>query len=170
MEVSFISGGNRSTRRKPSTCRQSLTNFITWCCNEYTFPLAVFELTTLMAIGTDCTCSCKSSYQRSLTTTTVPNRFDFGVHKNGKEIFWDLHFCWKSHDVGIIGYLITEVAQVPKYFFSIFCVLRNLFGSVMVKFPDSIKYIRLNACCWTPSKLHHGKNKLFVLIRWCTFS
>jgi len=26
---SFIGGGNRSTRRKPPTCRQSLTNFIT---------------------------------------------------------------------------------------------------------------------------------------------
>ena len=27
--VSFIGGGNRSTRRKPPTCRKSLTNFIT---------------------------------------------------------------------------------------------------------------------------------------------
>jgi len=27
--VSFIGGGNRSTRRKPSICRKSLTNFIT---------------------------------------------------------------------------------------------------------------------------------------------
>jgi hypothetical protein len=29
MAVSFIGGGNRSTRRKPPTCRKSLTNFIT---------------------------------------------------------------------------------------------------------------------------------------------
>ena len=30
--VSFIGGGNQSTRRKPQTCRNSLTNFITkWC-------------------------------------------------------------------------------------------------------------------------------------------
>ena len=28
--VSFIGGGNRSTRRKPPTCRKSLTNFITY--------------------------------------------------------------------------------------------------------------------------------------------
>ena len=28
--VSFIGGGNRSTRRKPSTCRKSLRNFITY--------------------------------------------------------------------------------------------------------------------------------------------
>ena len=27
--VSFIGGRNRSTRRKPPTCRKSLTNFIT---------------------------------------------------------------------------------------------------------------------------------------------
>ena len=27
--VSFIGGGNRSTWRKPQTCRKSLTNFIT---------------------------------------------------------------------------------------------------------------------------------------------
>jgi hypothetical protein len=29
MTVSFIGGGNRSTRRKPPTCRKSLTNFFT---------------------------------------------------------------------------------------------------------------------------------------------
>jgi len=27
--VSFIDGGNRSTRRKQMTCRKSMTNFIT---------------------------------------------------------------------------------------------------------------------------------------------
>jgi len=36
MTVTFIGGGNRSTRRKPPTCRKSLTNFITYCCIEYT--------------------------------------------------------------------------------------------------------------------------------------
>jgi len=35
--VSLIGGGNRSTWRKPSTCRKSLTNFIA-CCIEYTSP------------------------------------------------------------------------------------------------------------------------------------
>jgi len=29
MEVSFIGGGNQSTRTKLPTCRKSLTNFIT---------------------------------------------------------------------------------------------------------------------------------------------
>jgi hypothetical protein len=44
--VSFIDGGNRSTRKKPLTCRKSLTNFITYCCIEYTSPWMGFELTT----------------------------------------------------------------------------------------------------------------------------
>ena len=35
--VSFIGGGNQSTRRKPPTCHKSLTNFIS-CCIEYTSP------------------------------------------------------------------------------------------------------------------------------------
>jgi hypothetical protein len=35
---SFIGEGNQSTRRKPLTCCKSLTNFITWCCIEYTSP------------------------------------------------------------------------------------------------------------------------------------
>jgi len=37
--VSFIGGGNQSTRRKALTCCKSLTNFITWCCIEYTSPV-----------------------------------------------------------------------------------------------------------------------------------
>ena len=36
--VSFIGGGNRSSRRKPPTCHKSLTNFITKCCIEYSSP------------------------------------------------------------------------------------------------------------------------------------
>ena len=34
--VSFIDGENQNTLRKPSTCRKSLTNFITYCCIVYT--------------------------------------------------------------------------------------------------------------------------------------
>ena len=46
--VSFIGGGNQSTRRKPPTsCCKSLTNFITWCCIEYTSLWVGWKLTTL---------------------------------------------------------------------------------------------------------------------------
>ena len=36
----FVGGRNRSTRRKPPTCRKSLTHFIT-CFIEYTSPMSV---------------------------------------------------------------------------------------------------------------------------------
>jgi hypothetical protein len=59
-----------STHRKPPTCCKSLNKFIK-CCTEYTLSWAWFELTTLVAIGTDCTVSCKSKYH-TITTVTVP--------------------------------------------------------------------------------------------------
>jgi hypothetical protein len=65
--VSFIGGGNQSTQRKPLTCK-SLTNFIKECWIDFTSPWTVFELTTLVVIDTDCTCSCKPNKQ----TTTAP--------------------------------------------------------------------------------------------------
>jgi hypothetical protein len=67
--ISFISGGNQSTRRKPPTCK-SLTNFIACCCIEYTSSWAGFELTTLVVICTDYKGSCKPNYYTITTTTT----------------------------------------------------------------------------------------------------
>jgi hypothetical protein len=64
-------GGNRSTWRKPPTCRKSLINIIAQCCIECTSPWAGFELTTLVVIGTGCTCRCKSNYN-TIKTTTAP--------------------------------------------------------------------------------------------------
>ena len=58
----FFGAGNRSTWRKPLTCRMSLTNFITKCCIVHTSPWKRFILTTLVVIGTDWTGSCKSNY------------------------------------------------------------------------------------------------------------
>ena len=69
--VSFIGGGNWSTRRKPPTCRKSLTNFITYCCIEHTSPWTGFQLTTLVVIGTGCMGGCKSNYH-TITSTTIP--------------------------------------------------------------------------------------------------
>ena len=43
------------------------------CCIEYTLPLAGFELTTLVVIGTDCTGSCESNYHTIMTTTAPKN-------------------------------------------------------------------------------------------------
>ena len=72
MAVSFISGENRSTRRKPKTCCKSLTNFITLCCIENTSPWMGLELITLVVIDTDYTGSCKSNYH-TISSTTSPN-------------------------------------------------------------------------------------------------
>jgi hypothetical protein len=52
--------------------RKSLTNFTTLCCIEYTLPWTGFELTILLVIVTDCTCSCKSIYHTIMTTTPPP--------------------------------------------------------------------------------------------------
>jgi hypothetical protein len=51
-----------STRKKPPTCRKSLTIFITKCCIDYASPWTGFELTTLVMIGIDCIGSSKSNY------------------------------------------------------------------------------------------------------------
>jgi hypothetical protein len=65
--ASLIIGGNR---RKPPTCRKSLTNFITWCCIEYTSQWTGFELTNLVVICTECTGRCKANCH-TITTNTV---------------------------------------------------------------------------------------------------
>jgi len=39
-----------------------------------------FELTTLLVIGTDCTCSCKSNYH-TIKTTTAPKKIYTNVYK-----------------------------------------------------------------------------------------
>ena len=71
--VSFIGGGNRSTRRKPPTCRKSVTNLINIILYRVHLACAGFELTTLVLICTDCIGSCKSNYH-TITTTTGLNR------------------------------------------------------------------------------------------------
>jgi hypothetical protein len=51
---------------------EELTNFITYCCIKYTLPWTGFDLSTLVMIGIDCTCSCKSSYLAITTTMPLP--------------------------------------------------------------------------------------------------
>ena len=59
----FIGEWNQSIRRHPDV--------IAWCCIEYTFPRAGFELTELVVIGTDRIGSCNSNHH-TITTTTAP--------------------------------------------------------------------------------------------------
>ena len=73
--VSFIGGGNQSTRRKPLTCRKSLTNL-----SHNDVHLSLIEIQTSVVIGTDCIGSCKSNY-RTITAMTAPLIF-WGCYMN----------------------------------------------------------------------------------------
>jgi len=67
--VSFIAGGNQSTRRKPVA---SHWQFLSHKCSiEYT-SWTGFELVTLVVMGADYAGRCKSNYH-TIATTTAPN-------------------------------------------------------------------------------------------------
>jgi hypothetical protein len=81
--------------RKPPTCRMSIgvgnhrtatshwQNCITQCSIEYTSPWAWFELTTLVVIGTDCICSCKSNCHVITTTMAPIPKYTSNIHYTG---------------------------------------------------------------------------------------
>jgi hypothetical protein len=71
--------------------RKSLTNFITYCSIEYILPWGGFELITLVVIGTDCTCSCKSNYH---AITTTPRQYED-------------NYCCSCHDIAEILLLLA---------------------------------------------------------------
>ena len=83
MAVSFISGGNWSTRRKPPTCCKSLTNSYHTKLYWSWVHLAMrrLELTTLVVIGTASTGSCKS------TTIQSQPRFNIIVSRASLRIY-----------------------------------------------------------------------------------
>ena len=70
--VSFIGGGNWSIRRKPPTCRKSLTTLSHNVVSNTPTHERGSNSQLLVAIGTDCTGSHKSNYH-TITTTTTPN-------------------------------------------------------------------------------------------------
>jgi hypothetical protein len=92
--VSFIGGGYRSTRRKPPTCRKSLTNVIAYCCIKYTSPWHGFELTTLVVIGTDCTGSCKSTRETDIVSATCSRDSNWDLWQTGEKM-QDWWWCTK---------------------------------------------------------------------------
>jgi len=76
MAVSFIGGGNLSTRRKPLTCRKSLTNFYHIMLYRVHLTCEEFEPTTLVVIGTDCIGSCNSNHHMITITTALQTKGD----------------------------------------------------------------------------------------------
>ena len=108
MAVCFIGGGNRSTQRIQPTCYKSLTKFNTICCIEFTSPLAEFELTILVMIGTDCICSCKSNYH-TITTTTAPLVYYYFINKMYSTFSWKK---WKiKKDLIVIKYKMHPICE-----------------------------------------------------------
>ena len=118
MAVSFIGGGNRRTRWKPSACRKSLTHFyhIMLC----TSPWARFELTTSVVIGTDCIGSCKSSYH-TITVTTAPyiNMQQFSVRKfkntSVKHVIIQKVTSWDHLIAHIFLLVVSGDTLIPKF-------------------------------------------------------
>ena len=90
MAVSFIGGGNRRTRRKPPTCRMSLTNFIMLL---YSLPWAGVECKTSVVIGTDCIGSCKSNYHRIMVATAPYSHVEVTGVFSGVRVAQSLNFC-----------------------------------------------------------------------------
>ena len=70
MAVSYIGGGNRSTLRKPATCRKWLTNVITLLHRAH---LVMWGIRTLVVVGTDCTI-------HMISTTMAPVFIQTRIH------------------------------------------------------------------------------------------
>ena len=62
--------GNRRTRRKPLTCRKSLTNYCIKLVHLLMSGIRTHNF-TVVVIGTDCTGSCKSNYHTIMTMTAL---------------------------------------------------------------------------------------------------
>ena len=106
--------------RKPPTCYKSLTNFITYCCIEYTSPLAGFEVTTLVTIGTDCTGSCKSNHRTIMTIDhdlSLLNTCIRIMFKNG--IKWQINYLQVSN-CSIWGLIVGNKWMVGVAFYFIY--------------------------------------------------
>ena len=92
MAVSFIGGGNLSSRRKPQTCLQVTDKLCHIMLYRVHLSWAGFELTMLVVIGTDCIGSCKSKYH-TIATKTAPTL------KCKWDIWWLYTYCtntWTS--------------------------------------------------------------------------
>ena len=72
----YFGGRNRSTWRKPLTCRKTLTN-LSHNIVSSTQTWTGFKLTTLVVIGTDYTGSYKSNYHTITTITALKSHYKY---------------------------------------------------------------------------------------------
>ena len=138
MAVSFIGGGNRSTRRKAPTFCKSLTNFYHITLYQVHIAWAGCELTTLVVIRTDCTVSfnsnyvisfpglneivlrmynhqCANSCWRECTCFTISSKTTIYIYLFNKKIIVDELYC--LHVVTVENWLLFTTF-VNRYLFS----------------------------------------------------
>jgi len=137
--VSFIGGRNRSTRRKPLTCRKSLTNFIPYYCIEHTTPWTGFELRTLMVKGTNCTGSCKQTIIRSRPRrhlTSFEPVYDYGINRCSFYTGWEE----LKNTKGVMRiHKLTNVSYIETLFKFLFIQDSGLFMSWFKQVPLCIR-------------------------------
>ena len=118
--ISWLSGGNRRTRRKPPTCRKSLTDFITYGISS-THRLSGNRTYNR---GTDCICSCKSSCANTYTYTNCNNKDEhiwltlqgfpnLGSFSSGICIF---HRLWLYY-LGLLLFMAPKISIILFPFF-----------------------------------------------------
>ena len=117
MVVSFIGGGNRSTKRKsPPQVTHKLYSRMLLC--RVHLASAGFELTTLVMSGTECICSYKSNYH-SITSTTARGQKDSELqsYNNGWvqfEFSWYKFKPWLLENFGCQDIIIQTKNKLNK--------------------------------------------------------
>ena len=131
--VSFIGGENRSTRGKSVAVTDKLYH-IMYKYIEYTLPWTGFEPTTLVAIGTDCTSSCKCNYH-TITTTTAPI---ITWAKQSSYNYYSLQLLWLQ--MNLTSQIINQWQAVRPDF----CFIINQWQAVR---PDFCLYHKSMTSC-----------------------
>ena len=169
MAVSFIGGGNRSTRRKPSTCRKSLTNFITKWCIEYTSPWTGIELATLVLIGNDSIDSCKSNYH-TITTTTAPNFMHSSVVSVWRNKNVDIKFSQHDTSPKYVALKVKRLESQMKITCQIICSSCLIYVQcVCLRIEVSSTYCVVCLFCFSSSCVHYGASFSALCIFDCPF-
>ena len=89
---------------------------------RYNSPITGFELSTLVMIGTDCTCSCKPN-DHTMTSTTTPNVLDLYIicetDIQWKQLFVQQMQMWEKHHV--CGWFVWFIFLDGCVVFFVFC-------------------------------------------------
>jgi hypothetical protein len=142
--VSFIAWGNHCTRRKPPTCRKSLTNFITLCCIEYTSPWEGFKLATFVVIGTHLWWDSRGYFWGSFVTFFLRS----ACHLSPYTIVY-MYRCVRGINfasVSTIFRLGVETVTTVQYFLIFFILWQEQWWRSKVMYHDPFMLAKTGAC------------------------